>query len=375
LSEHGVQTEEWGGDTQAVKVSALKKIGINELLDAILLQAEILELKTSYNVPADGVVVEAHLDTGRGPVATVMVQNGTLRVGDFILMGNQMGKVRALYDHNGDPMETAGPSTPAQVLGLSGVPLAGDKMTVVADERTAREAIAWHAQEKVNEVVQAGAQSLEQLLGKMKAAETPELAIILKADAQGSVEAIADALTKLNSERVRNKIIHKAAGGVSESDLALAAASGAAIIGFNVRAARGLEDEADKRGVYFKYFSIIYELVDSVKALMEGKLPPILEEVVVGRAEVRQPINVPKLGTIAGSAVVDGKITRNAHLRLIRDEIVIYNGKIGSLRRFKDDVKEVKSGYECGIGFENYNDIKIGDVIEAYEIKETRPTL
>lgn len=375
LTEHGIQSEEWGGDTQFVKVSALQKIGIDDLLEAILLQAELLELKTRSDIPADGVVVEAHLDTGRGAVATIMVRHGTLRSGDYLVAGTEGGRVRAMYDHNGKPVKEAGPSTPVEVLGLSGVPEAGDRVNVVTDEKTARDVAQWRKDNAESLGTKSTAQSLEDLLGKMKADETPELPIIVKADTQGSVEAIVESVGKLNTEKVRNKVIHKAVGGVSESDLSLAEASGAVIVGFNVRAARGLDDKAEEHGIVLKYFSVIYDLVDAVKSLMEGKLPPIREEVVVGRAEVRQLINVPKIGTVAGSAVVDGKITRNAHLRLIRDDIVIYDGKIGSLRRFKDDVKEVKTGYECGIGIEDYNDIKSGDVIEAYEIKETRPTL
>jgi len=376
LTEHGIQSEEWGGDSQFIKVSAINKIGIDELLEAILLQAEVNELRTSSSVPGDGVVVEAHLDQNRGPVATVMVRHGTFRTGDFVVAGFEVGKIRAMSDHKGIEQLEAGPSTPVEVLGLSSVPKAGDRVNVVKDEKTGKEVSEWR-QENLNKAAgeKAGLGTLDELLGKMKEAELPELPLIIKADTQGSLEAVCDSLEKLNTDQVRNKTIHRAVGGISESDITLAEASGAAVIGFNVRAARGLPDLADERGVLISYFSVIYDLVDSVKSLMAGKLPPIVEEVVIGQAEVRQPINVPKIGTIAGSAVIDGKITRNAFLRLIRDEIVVYTGKMGSLRRFKDDVKEVKSGYECGISFENYNDIKIGDVIEAYEVIESRPTL
>lgn len=375
LSEKAVIAEEWGGDTQFVKVSALTRVGINELLEAILLQTDILELKTSSTVPAEGVVVEANLDQGRGPIATVLVRNGTLQAGDYLVAGKEFGRVRAMYDHRGSKVEKAGPATPVQVLGLSGVPGAGDRATVVKDEKTAREAVTWAVDNSKSGIVKTSAQSLEDLLGKMKQADTPELPIIVKADTQGSLEAIVDALTKQNSDRVRNRVVHKAVGGISESDISLADASGAALIGFNVRASRGLDEAAEKRGVVIKYFSIIYDLVDSVKALMAGKLPSIIEEVVIGRAEVRQSIQVPKIGTIAGSSVTDGRISRSSGVRLIRNDVVIYTGKISSLRRFKDDVREVKSGFECGIGIENYNDLHIGDVIEAFEVKETRPTL
>ncbi len=376
LTEHGIQSEEWGGDAQFVKVSAINRTGIDELLEAILLQAEISELKTSSTVPGDGTVVEAHLDQNRGPVATIMVRHGTIRTGDFVVAGLEVGKIRAMSDHNGIELTEAGPSTPVEVLGLSSVPKAGDRVNVVKDEKTGREAAEWRQENQGRSAGdQGGMGTLDELLEKMKAAELPELPLIVKADTQGSLEAVCDSLTKLNTDQVRNKVVHKAVGGISESDLTLAEASGAAVIGFNVRATRGLPDLAEERGVLINYFSVIYDLVDSVKNLMAGKLPPILEEVVIGQAEVRQPISVPKIGTIAGSAVIDGKITRSSSLRLIRDEIVIYSGKIGSLRRFKDDVKEVKSGYECGIGFENYNDIKVGDVIEAFEVIESRPTL
>jgi len=375
LTEYGIQSEEWGGENQFVKVSALKRIGIEELLDAILLQAEVLELKASYEGDAEGVVVEAHLEPGRGSIATVMVQSGTLKVGDYMVAGTEFGRVRAMHDHNGQAVTEAPPSTPVEILGLSGAPLAGDKFNALKDEKVAREIVEMRINNLRAQSGKSQVQTLDELLVKMKDAELPELAIILKGDTQGSVEAIAESIKKLNHEKVRNKIIHKGVGGISESDLILAETTGAVVIGFNVRASRGLDDVAERKGVILKYFSIIYELSDSIKSLMEGKLPPIQEEVVIGKAEVRQTINVPKMGTIAGSAVIDGSIKRTSLARLIRDEIVIYTGKISSLRRFKDDVKEVKTGYECGIGIENYNDIKEGDVIEVYEIKEVRPTL
>ena len=376
LAEHGIQSEEWGGENQFVKTSALQRIGIDELLDAILLQAEVLDLKASHSGPATGAVVEAHLDKGRGPVATIMVQTGTLKLGQYVVAGREFGRVRAMIDHRGLKVDTAGPSTPVEVVGLGGVPGAGDRVNMVADERTAREVVAIREeQERKKHVGKSSAASLADLLAKVQTSERPELAIIIKADVQGSLEAVCEAINKLSGDKVRNRIIHRAVGGISESDLSLAMTTGAVIIGFNVRAARGLDDTADKNGIVIRYFSIIYELVDAVKAIMAGKLPPIVTENVLGHAEVRQTISVPKIGTIAGSAVLDGKITRQSKLRLIRNSVVIYNGKISSLRRFKDDVREVAQGYECGIGIDGYADIRVGDVIEAYELQESAPTL
>ncbi len=376
LSEQGVQPEEWGGEIQVVKVSALAKIGLDELLEAILLQAEMLELRAAPWAKAEGVVIEAHLDKGRGPIATVMVTNGTLKAGDFIVAGTQTGYVRAMYDHLGNVVEEVFPSIPVQVLGLSAVPDAGDQIHAVDDEKVGREVVEFRLEEvrKANSAKSSSA-SLQDLLGKIRASEMMEVPIILKADAQGSVEAIGDALTKLNTEKVSNRIIHRGVGGVTESDIALAAASKGVIVAFNVRAGRGLDEHAEEQGVPVKYFSIIYDVVDAIKSLMAGKLPPIVKEVILGHAEVRLPISVPKIGTIAGSAVTDGKITRTAHCRLVRDSVVIYNGRVGSLRRFKDDVREVLSGYECGIGIEGYNDVHEGDVIEAYVLEETASTL
>jgi translation initiation factor IF-2 len=376
LTEHGIQAEEWGGETQFVKCSALKKQGIDDLLEAITLQSEVLDLKANPDGRAEGAVIEAHLDKGRGPVATVVVQRGTLVPGDFLVCGTEIGRVRAMADHNGVQLTTAGPSTAVEIIGLGGVPMAGDKFNVVQDEKTAREAADFRIDQTRREASRkSSAASLEDLLARVKSEGVPEVPIIVKADTQGSVEAICESITKLSTPKVRNKIIHSAVGGVTESDVTLASASGALVVAFNVRAARGMEDFAEKQGVLIRYFSIIYEIVDALKSIMVGKLPPIVSEVIQGHAEVRKTISVPKMGTIAGSAVIDGKVTRNAHCRLIRDSIVVYTGKLGSLRRFKDDVKEVVQGYECGIGIEGYNDIKEGDVIEAYVLEETAATL
>jgi translation initiation factor IF-2 len=376
LTEHGIQAEEWGGETQFVKCSALKGIGIDELLEAIVLQAEVLDLRASEEGRAEGAVIEAHLDKGRGPVATLVVQRGTLVPGDFVVCGTEIGRVRAMVDHNGVQLKKAGPSQAVEIIGLSGVPMAGDMFNVVQDERTAREAADFRSEQVRRDASRkSSAATLEDLLARVKSEDVPEVPIIVKGDTQGSVQAICESIVKLSTPKVRNKIIHSAVGGVTESDLTLASASKAIVIAFNVRAARGMEDYAEKAGVLIRYFNIIYDIVDALKSIMVGKLPPIINEVVTGHAEVRKTISVPKMGTVAGSAVTDGKITRNAHCRLIRDSIVVYQGKLGSLRRFKDDVKEVVQGYECGIGIEGYNDVKEGDVIEAYVLEETAATL
>ncbi len=376
LAEHGIQAEDWGGENQFVKVSAVTKQGIDELLDAIILQAEVLDLKAQIDSPMEGSVIEAHLDKGRGPVATVMVQNGTLKTGDYIVAGVAFGRVRAMLDHHGKRLDTVGASTPVAIFGLDVVPNAGDTVYYIQDERTARQAVQFKVDEnrKANKP-KTSAASLDDLLGKIKSAETLEVAYIVKADVQGSLEAICEALLKLNTPKVSNRIIHKGVGGVNESEMNLAKTSGAVLMGFNVRAPKSMEDSAEKNGIVLKYFSIIYDLVDAAKAIMTGKLPPIVTEVILGRAQVRQPFQVPKIGTVAGSSVTDGKITRQSSLRLIRENVVIYNGKVGSLRRFKDDVKEVVQGYECGISIDGYNDIREGDVIEAFTFEEKAASL
>ena len=376
LAEHGIQSEEWGGENQFVKVSALQKVGLEELLEAILLQSEVLDLQARPDGMAIGAVVEAHLDKGRGPVATVMVREGLLKTGDYIVAGQRSGRVRAMTDHRGTVIKEAGPATPVQVIGLDGVPEAGDLVNAMIDERQVREVVAFRQDQlRKSASVKTSAASIEDLLSQIQSADKYEVPIILKGDTQGSVEAVSEAVLKLSTPRVANRIIHKAVGGITESDITLASASKAIILGFNVRAGRGLQEGADKAGIPIKYFSIIYELVDAVKAIMAGKLPPVVKEVVLGHAQVRQTISVPKIGTIGGSAVTDGKITRNSFLRLIRNDIVIYTGKIGSLRRFKDDVREVANGFECGIGIEGYQDLREGDVVEAYVLEESAATL
>lgn len=376
LAEHGIQSEEWGGDYQFVKVSALERTGLDELTDAILLQAEMLELKGSSDGPARGTIIEANLDKGRGPVATVMVTAGTLRKGDIIVAGETTGRVRTMVDHLGKKVDAVGPSTPVEVIGLTDVPMAGDQVDAVKDDKIAAAVIDKRAEILAKERGETSSRaSLEDLLSKVASEQIPEIPFIVKADTQGSAEAICDALLKIESEKIKAKIIHKGVGGINSTDLSLAETTGSVLFGFNVRAARGLSDEAENRGLTVKYFSIIYELIDAAKAIMKGNLPPIESEVVLGHAEIRSAISVPKIGTIAGSAVLDGKIVRNCHLRLIRDDVVVHSGKVGSLRRFKDDVREVNTGYECGIGIEGYNDLKIGDVIEAFTVEKSEASL
>ena len=372
LSEQGIQAESWGGDTQFVHVSALKKEGLDELLEAVQLQAEVLDLKASPAGFAKGTVVEAHLDKGRGAVATAIVTEGTLSVGDFVVVGSATGRVRAMIDHEGKRLKKAGPSTPVEIIGLGDIPQAADPLNVVVDDKTAKEVSALRvaAYNEANKVG-SSAQSLDELLGKVQSSSLPQISVLLKADTQGTVEAISDAISKLKSEKVTAKVVYKGVGGISESDLNLAETCGAVVLGFNVRMPGSLTAVSDKKGIVVNYFSVIYKLVDSIKDLMAGKLPPVTSEVIQGHAEVKEAIRIPKIGLIAGSSVTDGKITRNSHLRLIRNDVVIHTGKLSALKRFKDDVKEVQNGYECGISFENCTDIKTGDVIESYTIEES----
>ncbi len=376
LSNQGLVPEDWGGDTIMVPVSAKTGSGVDLLLENILLQAEVLELTSNPNRPAVGAIIEARLDKGRGPVSTVLVQEGTLRVGDPIVSGVYYGKVRAMDDDRGEAVEEVGPGFSAEVNGLSGVPTAGDTLNVVADEKAAKE-IADHraSKERQAEVGKTSKESLEALLTKMKTGEAKELRVVLKADVQGSVEAISQAIEKLSTTKVKVEIIHKGVGAMTETDVMLAAASKGIVVGFNVKPESGAEATAKHQGVALKTYSIIYELLEGVRQAMEGMLEPIRSEKKLGRAEVRNLFNVPKLGTIAGAAVIDGTIKRTALIRLLRDNKQVYAGKMASLKRFKDDVREVAQGFECGIGIENYSDMKPGDIIEAYEIEETRPSL
>ena len=368
LSTHEVIPEQWGGDTIFVKVSAQNGEGVDELLEAILLQAEVLELNAPNDGPASGVVIESRLDRGRGPVATVLVQSGCLNKGDMILAGQEFGRVRGLYDETGEELEAAGPSQPVELLGLSGPPDAGDEAVVVADERKARE-IAQSRQGRYREVRLARQQAanLDNVFDRMGEAESSTLNLVVKADVQGSVEALREALTNLSTEEVQVKIVASGIGGIRESDVNLAIASSAIVIGFNVRADSAARRLIEAEGVDLHYFSVIYDIIDTVKQAITGLLRPEIREEIVGIAEVRDVFRSRRLGSIAGCMVMEGAVRRSHPIRVLRDQIVIYQGELESLRRFKDDVNEVKSGTECGIGVKNYNDVKVGDQIEVFE--------
>jgi translation initiation factor IF-2 len=370
LSEQGLISESWGGDTIMVEVSAKERLGLDTLLEMILLQSEVLELKADPHRMAKGVVVEAKLERGRGPVATVLVQSGTLRVGDVFVVGIFSGKVRALITHTGAKVQEAGPSIPVEVAGLPGVPAAGDVFQVVKDERVAREIAEDRARKQRTADLSGSAKvTLDDLFSKIKEGSVKELALVIKSDVQGSAEALTAGVEKLATAAVKLRVIHSGVGGITESDVLLAAASNAIIVGFNVRPEPKASTLAEQQGVDIRLYTIIYDAMAEIKAAMEGLLEPTLKERTLGRAEVRQVFTVSKAGLIAGSYVVDGTITRAAvGVRVIRDNVVVYEGKLGSLRRFKDDVREVQQGYECGISVENFNDIKAGDIIEAYAV-------
>ena len=371
LTEYGLLSEAWGGDVIFEDVSAMTGAGIPALLESILLQAEVLDLKADPTKLADGVVVESRLDKGRGPVATVLVQDGTLKVGQDLVAGTKYGRVRAMLDPLGKPIKEAGPSMPVEVLGLSEVPPAGEKVNVVKDEKTAKQ-IAEHRSLKVRELEMAKTSkvSLEDLYKSIKDGEIQELRLIIKADVQGSIEALKDSFEKLSTGEVKVRIIHTGVGAANESDVMLASASNAVIICFNTRPEGKSTRLAEQEGIDIETYSIIYEAVDAIRSAMEGMLSPEEREIVLGRAEVRQVFNITRSGTIAGCMVTDGKILRNAYARLLRDGIIVYKGKIGSLKRMKDDAREVQSGFECGISLENFDDIKAGDEIEAFDIEE-----
>ncbi|MEW6445876.1 MAG: translation initiation factor IF-2 [Pseudomonadota bacterium] len=376
LVQLSVIPEDWGGDTQFVNISAKTGQGIDDLLDAILIQAEVLELKASEEGPARGTVIESTLDKGRGPVATLLVRGGTLRKGDIVLAGTEYGRVRALLDENGKPIESAGPSIPAVILGLSGTPNAGDDFLVMDEERKARD-MALHRQTKAREGKLATQQAakLENLFDQMKEGETATLNVLVKADVQGSSEAIRDALVKLSTEDVKVNVVATGVGGITESDINLAVASSAVVIGFNVRADGGARRLAEGQGVQVRYYSIIYEMLDDVKQAMTGLLGTETHERIIGTAEVRDVFKSPKFGAVAGCKVVEGVVKRGNPIRVLRDNVVIYTGELESLRRFKDDVQEVRDGFECGIAVKNYNDVRPGDQIECYERVEVARTL
>jgi translation initiation factor IF-2 len=371
LSDHGLVAEEWGGDTIFVPVSAIRGDGLEELLEMILLLSEVAELKASPERAGKGTVIEAKLDRGRGPVATVLVQDGTLRVGDPIICGSIAGKVRAMQNDRGERVKTAGPSTPVEIVGLSDVPLAGDLFQVVSDDRVARQ-VAEKRTVKIKEATrQVQRVTLDDLFKQIQEGEVKDLNLILKGDVHGSVEALQEALYKLSLEEVQIKIIHTGVGAISESDVMLAAASNAIVIGFNIRPDNNARKLAEQDKVDIRLYRVIYEAIEDIKAAVTGMLKPIMKEVIQGQAEVRQLFKVSRLGSIAGSYVLEGKINRNAMIRVIRDgTVVLENGKLDSLKRFKDDVKEVLTGYECGILIENFNDLHEGDIIEAYTMEQ-----
>ncbi|KJV33621.1 translation initiation factor IF-2, partial [Aquitalea magnusonii] len=378
LVSHEVVPEDWGGDTQFVEVSAKQGTNIDALLEAILLQAEVLELTAPVDAPAKGIIVEARLDKGRGPVATLLVQSGTLKKGDVVLAGTAFGRVRAMIDENGKAIESAGPAIPVEILGLSDVPQAGEDAMVLTDERKARE-IALFRAGKFRDVRLAKQQAakLENMFAQMAdgSGEVQTLSIIIKADVQGSYEALAGSLQKLSTDEVRVSILHSGVGGISESDINLAIASKAIVIGFNTRSDAAARKLAENEGVDIRYYSIIYDAVDEVKAALSGMLAPEKKEQILGTVEIRQVIPVSKVGNIAGCMVTDGLIKRTASIRLIRNHVVVHTGELDSLKRFKDDVKEVKQGYECGLMLKNFNDIQEGDQLEVFEIVEVARSL
>jgi len=373
LTEHGLVPEAWGGDTIFVPISALKGEGIDTLLEMILLVAEVGELKANPERLALGTVIEAQLDKGRGSVATLLVQDGTLKVGDPIVVGHTYGRVRAMVNDKGRRVKEAGPSTPVEITGLNDVPQAGDRFVVFEDEKTARQVgetramSAIQAQRSEKQRV-----TLDNLFEQMSQGEMKELNLIVKADVQGTVEAMAASLMKIDVEGVNVKIIHTGAGAITESDISLAAASNAIVIGFNVRPDVNAKRAAEEEGVDIRLHRIIYKVIEEIEQAMKGMLDPEFEEKIIGQAEVRQTIKVSKVGTIAGSYVTEGKVTRDSGVRVIRDNVVIFEGELDTLKRFKDEVKEVAKGYECGITITNFNDIKEGDIIEAYIMEEVK---
>ncbi len=375
LAEYGIIPEEWGGDYQFQEISAKKRLHIDDLLDRVMLEAEILDLKGNKNRPAEGVVIESRLDKQKGPVATVLVKNGTLRRGDTFISGSQFGKVRAMFNYKGLSIKDAGLSIPAEVMGFSELPEAGEKF-IVTDEKTAKQVTELRAKlAKEQQMADRGKLSLADFFSKMKDGELKELNIVLKADAQGSLEALSSSLLKLSNKEVKVSIIHDGIGAINESDISLAVASSAIIIGFNVRPDAKAKQSAEREKINIELYSVIYKAIDDVKLALEGLLSPEVKENIIGHIEIRQIFSAPKVGKIAGCFVTDGKVTRNSSVRVIRDSIVIFDGKLSSLKRFTDDVKEVVAGYECGLTIEKYQDIKENDVLEVYEVVEEKRTL
>lgn len=378
LLQHEVQVESFGGDVVDVEVSAKNKTNLDKLLEMIALQAEILDLKTNSERPAEGTVIEAKLDRGRGPVATVLVQRGTLRIGDIIVAGAEMGRVRALISDQGETVQEAGPSVPVEVLGFNGPPEAGDRLAVVENEARARQITSYRAHQKRENAaasISGMRGSLEQMMSQLKTAGRKEFPLIIKADVQGSLEAILGSLEKLGTDEVAARILHAGVGGISESDVTLAEGFNAAIIGFSVRANKEAAAAAKRNGIEIRYYNIIYDLVDDVKKAMSGLLAPTLRETMLGNAEILEIFNISKVGKVAGCRVTDGTVERGANVRLIRDNVVVHEGKLSTLKRFKDEVKEVQSGQECGMAFENYHDMRAGDVIECYRVETIQRSL
>jgi translation initiation factor IF-2 len=378
LLQHEIQVESMGGDVVDVEVSATKKTNIDKLLEMLGLQAEILDLKANPNRAAEGTVIEAKLDRGRGPVATVLIQRGTLHPGDIVVAGAEWGRVRALVSDTGEPVQSAGPSTPVEVLGFSGTPDAGDRLAVVESEARAREVTDYRARQKREKMaarVTGLRGSLEQMMAQAKTSGRKEFPLVIRADVQGSVEAIIGALDKLATDEVAARVLHSGVGGISESDVTLAEASGVPIIAFNVRANKEAREAAERAGIEIRYYNIIYDLVDDVKKAMSGLLPPTLRETMLGNAQILEIFKVSKVGNIAGCKVTDGTVERGANVRLIRDNVVIHEGKLSQLKRFKDDVREVGAGMECGMAFENYQDMRQGDVIECYRVEQIQRSL
>ena len=370
LLSHEIVPEDLGGEVQCIEVSATEKTNLDKLEEAILLQAEVLELKANADRQASGSVVEAKLERGRGTVATLLVQRGTLKVGDIFIAGREWGRVRALIDDHGRQIQEAGPSMPVEVLGLNGTPLAGDDFAVVENEGRAREVTDYRQQLERDKSGATARTTLEQMFGSISAGVAAQLPLVVKADVQGSVEAIAGAVTKLGTDEVKPHILHTAVGGITESDISLAAASGGMIVGFNVRANPQARDQAKRDGVEIRYYSVIYDVVDDVKDLLSGKLAPKREETSLGRAEIREVFNVSKVGKVAGCMVLEGIVRRGSKARLLRDDVIVYDGGLSTLKRFKEDAREVRDGYECGMSLENYHDIQVGDIIESYEVRE-----
>ena len=376
LLSHEIVVESLGGDTLEIEVSALKKTGLDKLLEAIALQAEVLELRANPERDAEGVIVEAKLERGRGPVGTALIQRGTLHVGDLVVAGSAYGRVRALINELGEQVTSAGPSVPVEVLGFDSAPEAGDQFAVVENEARAREITDYRVRERRKRLAVAGARgSLEQMMTNLKAAGIKEFTLLVKGDVQGSVEAIVAALDKMGTDEVRARIVHAGVGGITESDVGLAATSGAVVLGFNVRANTQAREAAERDGVEIRYYAVIYDLVDEVKQAMSGMLTPTRRETFLGNAEILEVFTISKVGKVAGCRVTEGKVERGAQVRLIRDNVVVHEGKLSTLKRFKDEVREVTAGQECGMAFEGYQDMRPADVIECFEVEHVQRTL